>query len=474
MLMERPLALAIAFLAAVVPRIAPGSELPPLPRLGPANSFPAIRQQILEAYSQARAHPGEAAASGKLGMVLDTYEQYADAAACYERARALEPNSFQWLYYLGWVQSAAGRYREAVQTLNQALQVNPDYLSAQLKLAEALAARGDWEESGEVYQAILARRPDCAQACYGAGRVRAARGDTPGAAELLGRACALFPAYGAAHYLLALAYRKLGNAAASREHFALYERNVTAVPPLEDPLRQAVLELNRGANRHIERGIALEQAGMLREAIAEHEAALAISPNQVQAHVNLISLYGRTGQPEKGEEHYRAAIKLNPNAADAHYDYGVLLFRKHEYAEAEQAFRRALAINPFHADAHHNLGYLYEQQGRLEEALQEYQEAVKDQPDYRLAHFHIGRILVNQNKYQEAIQHFLKTLTPEDEATPGYLYALGATYGRAGDGARALDYLHKARDEATARGQTALLPGIDRDIRTVEQEQRHP
>src|SRR6266581_661241 len=139
MLIERPLVLTIAFLAAVAPRIAPGSELPLLPRLGPANSFPAIRQQILEAYSQARAHPGNAAASGKLGMVLDTYEQYADAAACYERAHALEPNSFQWLYYLGWVQSAGGRYREAVQTLNQALQVNPDYLQGLIKRLDSFA-----------------------------------------------------------------------------------------------------------------------------------------------------------------------------------------------------------------------------------------------------------------------------------------------------------------------------------------------
>jgi tetratricopeptide (TPR) repeat protein len=184
--------------------------------------------------------------------------------------------------------------------------------------------------------------------------------------------------------------------------------------------------------------------------------------------VNLISIYGRLGRLDKAEEHYRAAVRLNPNHAESHYDFGVLLFGLGKHAEAEQAFRRALDIDPFHPEAHNNLAYLFEQQGKLAEAKEHYRKAIENKPDYRLAHFHLGRILVNEKRFREGIEHLLKTLTPEDESTPGYLYALGAAYGRAGDRQNALRYLHTAREQASQRGQSRLLSSIERDLRVVE------
>ncbi len=104
----------------------------------------------------------------------------------------------------------------------------------------------------------------------------------------------------------------------------------------------------------------------------------------------------------------------------------------------------------------------------MEAALREFQDAVQNRPNYRLAHFHIGRILANQEKYDEAISHFMKTLVPADEETPRYLYALGATYARAGDISSALRYARAAREEAASRGQTQLLTSIERDLRELE------
>ena len=114
------------------------------------------------------------------------------------------------------------------------------------------------------------------------------------------------------------------------------------------------------------------------------------------------------------------------------------------------------------------LDLLYEQQGRLDDAFQQFEEAVENRPNYRVAHFHMGRIRANQGKYDEAIQHFLKTLTPEDENTPRYLYALAATYARAGDIAEALKYARTARAQAAARGQAELLASIDKDLQVLE------
>lgn len=444
------------------------AALPALPRLSMEKFLPAVREQVEKAYQAASAGPQDAAANGKLGMVLHAHDQYEAAAVCYQRAHLLQPDSFQWLYYLGSVQAAQGQNDEAAANLRQALRLDAEYLPAQLKLAESLLASGDVEGSGKLYETIARKQPDSALAHYGVGRVYAARGDFAAASESYRKACELFPAYGAAHYALALAYRNLGEKDKSQEHFRIYDKNKTTMPPTADRLSAAVRELNVGGVSLIRQGVELERAGQVEQAAAAHEKALEIDPQLVQAHLNLISLYARLGRVEKAEQHYQAAVKLNPNQAEAHYNYGVLLFGQRKLREAGQMFERALEINPFHPEAHNNLAYLLEQQGRLQEAMRHYRLAIENKPDYRLAHFHLGRMLVNRKNYSEGIEHLLRTLAPEDENTPGYLYAVASAYARSGDRETALRYGRKAREQAAALGQSQLLASIERDLRILE------
>jgi tetratricopeptide (TPR) repeat protein len=457
-------------LASTVPAGARHAEpLPELPPLQLDHMFPIVRRQIQQAYARARAQPADPDASGRLAMILDAYQQYAAAAVCYRRAHLLKPSSFPWLYDLGYVEMKQGQFQEASASFRAALELKPDYLPARMNLAESLLAAGDLDKSGQLFRELASEHPEAAQADYGLGRVAAARGDDRAAVKWLEKACELFPRYGAAHYLLAIEWRKLGEPEKAKQHFALYQANVTAVPPVEDPLRAAVEELDQGPLKCVQRGIALEQAGDLDGAIREHEKAIAIDPGNVQAHINLIQLYARTGQYERAEQEYRTAVNLDPNRDDGYYNYGVMMFELGHYGEAEQAFRRALEIDPSYAEAHNNLGAVLERRGRLEEALAEFRKAVAERPDYRLARFHIGRILVNEGQYEAAIQEFQRILTPDDAETPAYVYALGATYARTGDREKALAYLRQARDEARARGQTQLLAGIDRDVKALEQ-----
>jgi tetratricopeptide (TPR) repeat protein len=401
-------------------------------------------------------------------MVLDTYEQHDAAAVCYRRAHLLQPRSFRWLYHLGWVQAAQGHHEDAVATLAAALRSKPDDLPSQLRLAESLIAIGQWNESRRIAESTVREHPDNAEARYDLARALAGAGDVAAANASYEKACDLFPQYGAAHYALGMSYRKLGRDDESRQHFALYEQNKTTVPPLEDPLRREVTALNLGSVAHIRRGADLERVGRIDEAIAEQQEALRVDPGAVQAHINLIALYGRLGRFDEAERHYQAAFAIDSNQADLHYNYGVLLLKQGKASDAEKAFLESVRINPHYADAHNNLGIIYEQQGLLTDAFEHFSAAVAARPDDRAAHFHLGRILANQQKFDDAIQHFLKTLAPEDENTARNLYALGATYARAGDTANALTYMRRARAQAQARNQSQLLASIDRDLRTLE------
>jgi tetratricopeptide (TPR) repeat protein len=443
-------------------------SIPELPRSTLANVSPAVRDQMQAAYADARAHVNDSDASGRLGMVFQTYGLFEEAARFYGRAARLAPSAFRWAYYLGVVEAAQGHCDKAASALRTAVSLDANYVPAELQLANCLLTSADWNGSEELYAGVIKRHPDNAEAYYGLGRVRAARHDFAGAVEAYSQACALFPDFGPAHYALALVERRLGQTGQADEQLRLYERNSDRFPPSSDPLLDEVRALNRSATYQIQVGIELEKQGQLEESVAANEKALEINPQLVQAHVNLVELYGRLGQFEKAEEHYRAASHLDPGSSESYYNYGVLLLSAEKYQQAESAFRKTIEIDPFQAGAHNNLGFLLERQGRGADAVAEYRKAIENRPDDRQAHFNLGRVLVNLGKYQEGIQELKKTIKLEDENTPRYIYALGAAFARSGDRENALRYIRQAREGALALGQSRLVDSIDRDLRTLE------
>ncbi len=225
------------------------------------------------------------------------------------------------------------------------------------------------------------------------------------------------------------------------------------------------------ASELLKRGAALERAGKLDESIAAHVESLALNAGLVQAHINLISLYGRTRQFTEAETHYQKALAINPDLPVIHFNFGVLRVAHDRFDEAAQAFQQCLKLDPHYAEAHFNLGSIIEREGKLDEAAAHFRKAIAQHPSHRAAHFSLGRILVNQDKLAEAIEQFQQTLKPEDEETPRYTYALGAVYVRAGDQAKGIEYLRTALTRATALQQTQLIAQLERDLKTLEAKQ---
>jgi tetratricopeptide (TPR) repeat protein len=421
--------------------------LPPLPEVSTAAFAPPIRKAVDEALAAARARPEDAAAVGRLGMVLHAHQQLGAARACYRRASLLDRGDFDWLYYLG----AASEGAAAAGPLRAALRIR-DYLPAKLRLGDALLAAGDHAAAREVFRGI-----DHPAALFGYGR---AVND----GRYYEKAVAAFPQFGAAIFALAQHYRRNGRTAEADRLMAEYPKYKTVAPPVDDPLMRAVDELNQGPDRLIQLAAGLESQGQLAAAAGLQVKALELDPKLTQAHVNLISLYGRLGDAASAEKHYRLAVAVNPNAYEAYYNFGVLCYGSGRRADARAAFEKALAINDGHAPAHNNLGAMLQEQGQLAEAAAHFRRAVELDPGLRLARFHLGRIYANQRRFREAIDEFERAAAVDDEATPAYLYALGATKARAGDAAGARATLTRAREKALARAQTALAGAIERDL----------
>ncbi len=316
-------------------------------------------------------------------MTLHAYQQYDSAARVYALAQMLEPKRLDWLYLRGAVQMESGEFEDARTSFQSALDLAPGTLAAQLRLAQASIALNRLQDALALYREILQKDAGCARAWYGLGRVQAAMGDHAGAIQSYTKACDLFTEYGAAHFALAQEMRRLGQPGEAQRHMQAYAANPTAEPTLEDPLIQRVSELNHGAQAHMQRAAELEKAGRLEDAVHEQEAALAADPVNVQAHVNLIALYGRTGNPEKAREQFEAAVRLSPGARTSGTTTVSCFFgMAAPLKKPRRAFRRALEINPDNGEARDNLGVIYERRGRLDDAAREFRQAIASRPDY--------------------------------------------------------------------------------------------
>ena len=113
-------------------------DLPDLPTLDLSNFAPAVRMKIQTAYNKAQTEPGNASSVGQLGMLLDAHGQGETAAAMYERARALDPQSIRWVYYLGVVRAGQGRHEQAAAMMRVAARLDAKDIPVRVRLAESL------------------------------------------------------------------------------------------------------------------------------------------------------------------------------------------------------------------------------------------------------------------------------------------------------------------------------------------------
>ena len=437
--------------------------MPPLPQVEVKNFEAAVRQAIQTAARKAQAAPEDAQAVKEFGMALQAHDQFASAVVAYRRALAIDPANPETMYFLGVALAADGQYSQAIPPLRKAMAAKADAVAVRLKLADSLLALGETVLAQKEYLGLLARDSALAQAHFGLGRTL----QDEKAVEEFTKALELFPRYGAAQFALAASYRRTGKNAEAKTLLVNYEKDKLAAPPVEDPAMDKVYALNTSSTGLLRKAQVLDREGHLAEALAFHEQVIQADPNLDQAWVNLISLYGRTQQPERAEQAYKRAIALAPNRADAYYNFGVLCFAMERWAEAGQVFQKSLELDPLNAEAAHNLGVVVERDGKLNQAAALYQKAIAIKPDHRLAHFHLGRIYANQRRFDQAVAEFEQTIEPLDEQSPTYLYALGATQARAGRKQLAYELLNRAKVEAARFGQDPLMKSIERDVETL-------
>jgi tetratricopeptide (TPR) repeat protein len=447
---------------------------PAVPEIPPAvlETFsPEFRTEIERTLQHLQQNPADSRSAGELAMLFHANGHLAAAEALYSLARQGAPGEFRWAYYLGVVRDAANRAAEAEAAYREAHGLDAAYVPLTLRLAELAASAGRHSEAAALYQEVLQRFPDLAVAHFGLGRAFQQAGQRAEAIAHLRRACELHPTYGAAHYALARELQASGQGDEAQRHLEQYQRFRLNRAVVGDSLLNEVERLKTGSRKALDllaQGVAAGERGEIEHAIQLHREALELSPDLLQASVNLLILLGKAGRFEELAAVFERAAAQHPSADELHYNYGVALMQNHRPVEAGEAFRRTLQINPLHPQAHNNLGSVLELEGNWQEAEAHYRSALDSRPDFRLARFNLARMLLRRQQIDPAISELERIQSPDDQETPRYLYALAAAWVRKGDLARGRELSLQALEKARRYGQTDLIAALERDLAKLE------
>jgi len=192
-------------------------------------------------------------------------------------------------------------------------------------------------------------------------------------------------------------------------------------------------------------GAVFKQTGRLQESLVANEKAVAISPNDAEAHNNLGATFQELGRFEDAETSYKKAIALKPDFAEALSNMGFTLKELGRLEQSETKCKKAIALKPDYAEAHNNLGVTLLELGRLEEAEASYKKAIAYKPDYAEAQCNLGATLHELGRPKEAEECYSKAIAIKpDYAEAHYNFGL-LLYGQ-GKYKQAADELIKSRN----------------------------
>ena len=209
--------------------------------------------------------------------------------------------------------------------------------------------------------------------------------------------------------------------------------------------QKALAILPNDAEAHTNLGNTLQELGRLEEAEASYSKAIAIKPDLAQAHSNLGNTLQKLSRLEEAEASYRKAIAVKPDLVEAYSNLGTTLQELGRLEEAEASYRKAIEIKPEFAQAYSNLGNTLKELGRLEEAEASYSKAIAIKPDLAEAYSNLGNTLKELGRLEDAEASYRRaiSLEPDYEATQ---YNLGTLYSEQGKYKRSAEHFLKSKN----------------------------
>jgi cyclophilin family peptidyl-prolyl cis-trans isomerase len=120
--------------------------------------------------------------------------------------------------------------------------------------------------------------------------------------------------------------------------------------------------------------------------------ALAINPEQYDAHLMLGILFREKGMVKEAHHHFSQAVRINPRDVDSQLCLGASFVAQKRYDDAITTFRNLIRLNSRELRAYNNLAAVLVDRGKVEEARKVLQEALVIDPNYQQAKDNLARL----------------------------------------------------------------------------------
>ncbi|MES2584646.1 MAG: tetratricopeptide repeat-containing glycosyltransferase family protein [Pseudomonadota bacterium] len=172
--------------------------------------------------------------------------------------------------------------------------------------------------------------------------------------------------------------------------------------------------------RTLKQGVALHQAGQLREALLIYDRILSVDANNFVAnHLKGVIFYQQK-KYLKAIPFIRRAIEINSQIPDAYSNLGLVLNALTHHEEALANFDTAISLRADYAQAHNNRAIALVELARPQEAIASYQKAISLQPNNSVTFFNLGKAQQDGFLPEEALESYGSAIS----LNPHYVEAL--------------------------------------------------
>lgn len=382
-------------------------ELVEIPQPELTGVDPPVQEQIRAAQAalaatKAQPHASRgrlAEAYGSLGQIYQAYGFEAAALACYSNAARLDPQSFRWSYYQGYLHQKNGDAEMAERDYQRALIFDPTNGPALLRLGNLELTLDRLDAAKQDFSREISQRNPSAAALTGLGKVALFEREYSVALKYFSEALAREPKASSIHYQLAMTYRGLGDTVHMQEQL---QARGDVEPAIQDPLLNEVDALKHGMFGLLERGSAAMHDNNFAEAIAIYRQMVRLDPSDAIAYKYLGIALAKSGRLDEALKQYAQALQLDPRNPAVHYNIGVLLVQEHKEEQALTHFQQALQLDPGLVAAHFQLANLFMRKRKDADAEREYGIVVSLEPQNGFARLMQAMAAVHSGSYARA------------------------------------------------------------------------